>query len=219
MYSLSVLAKMKKINVDYYVSHIPPILKENPTGNYKYALENGMNIIEHAVPKIPDDCLFVPEGGAFKAAKEGIRRLANEIDSWAAAQGFTDLAVFLPSGTGTTALYLQKYSAFDIYTCSCVGDDAYLKEQFNALETTNHPRILEKKQKYRFGKLYEHLFITYKKLFNETGVEFDLLYDPIGWETLLNYPFDIPVLYIHQGGIKGNETMIERYQRKFRNFL
>jgi 1-aminocyclopropane-1-carboxylate deaminase/D-cysteine desulfhydrase-like pyridoxal-dependent ACC family enzyme len=217
MYSLSVLAKMKNIDVDYYVSHIPPLLKQNPAGNYKYALQNGMQIIEGALPLIKDDCLFVPEGGAYEDAQEGVKLLAYEIESWAKQNGFEKLAVFLPSGTGTTALYLQKYSSFDIYTCACVGDDSYLQKQFNALEQTNHPTILAKKQKYGFGKLYKNLYLTYKKLMDETHIEFDLLYDPIGWETLLNYSFDMPVVYIHQGGIKGNETMIERYRRKFEN--
>jgi 1-aminocyclopropane-1-carboxylate deaminase len=49
------------------------------------------------------------------------------------------------------------------------------------------------------------------------GVEFDLLYDPHGWLTLLENPelFDNPLLYIHQGGLLGNESMLKRYERKY----
>jgi 1-aminocyclopropane-1-carboxylate deaminase/D-cysteine desulfhydrase-like pyridoxal-dependent ACC family enzyme len=48
-------------------------------------------------------------------------------------------------------------------------------------------------------------------------VEFDLLYDPLGWRVLLEHIglFESPVLYIHQGGVLGNKSMLPRYQRKF----
>jgi len=48
-------------------------------------------------------------------------------------------------------------------------------------------------------------------------VEFDLLYDPHGWLTLLENPelFEKPLLYIHQGGLLGNESMLKRYERKY----
>ena len=47
----------------------------------------------------------------LKRASFGIEILANEIKSWAKEQNIEDkrLKVFLPSGTGTTALYLQKF--------------------------------------------------------------------------------------------------------------
>jgi len=71
MYSLSVLCKLRKWNFEYYTDHIPSYLEENPQGNYKYSLENGMNL------KIDEDF--------------------NKIDN---------LKIFLPSGTGTTSLFL-----------------------------------------------------------------------------------------------------------------
>ncbi len=43
---------------------------------------------------------------------------------------------------------------FEVLTCSCVGDDDYLKKQFDMLEIKNHPTILKKTKKYHFGKLY-----------------------------------------------------------------
>ena len=46
MYSLSVLAKLKGWEFVYFCEHIPEFLKENPSGNYKYALQNGMKIYE-----------------------------------------------------------------------------------------------------------------------------------------------------------------------------
>ena len=125
MYSLSVLCKLKKLKFDYYVKNIPSYLKENPDGNYKEALKNGMNIIFDEIPesffKIE---LFISEGGAVSEASFGIKILANEIEDWAKKNNIKNLKVFLPSGTGTTALYLQKYLPFEVLTCSCVGDDS-----------------------------------------------------------------------------------------------
>ena len=48
------------------------------------------------------------------------------------------------------------------------------------------------------------------------GVEFDLLYDPIGWKSLLEHEekLDGTPIYIHQGGLLGNVSMEERYKRK-----
>ena len=44
MYSLSVLAKLKNWKFNYYTNHISSFLEQNPVGNYKYALQNGMNL-------------------------------------------------------------------------------------------------------------------------------------------------------------------------------
>lgn len=224
MYSMSVLAKLKGWEFDYYVDHIPSFLKSNPSGNYKYALQNGMNIIEGKEPDImslisDSSIVYVSEGGADKEAKYGIKILADEILSWAKEKNIKDLKVFLPSGTGTTALYLQKYLPFDVYTCACVGDSEYLKKQFFELEPKEfHPKVLETPRKFHFGKLYRQNYEIWQELTKSTGIEFDLLYDPIGWQTLLGSPLvdgDVPLLYIHQGGLIGNETMIERYKRKY----
>ena len=222
MYSLSVLAKIKGLKFDYYVDHIASFLKENPVGNYKYALENGMNIKEETLPlSFKDDELLISEGGAVVEASFGIKILADEIILWTKENNIKNLKLFLPSGTGTTALYLQKYLPFEVLTCSCVGDDEYLTKQFLELEKENHPIIVKKDKKYHFGKLYKEFYEIHKELLNQTNIEFDLLYDSLGWlcfekyvKTLKNnsnYNF----LYIHQGGVLGNISMIERYKNKY----
>ena len=53
MYSLSVLAKMRGWEFEYFVEHIADYLKDNPHGNYKAALDNGMQISVGRVPLIP----------------------------------------------------------------------------------------------------------------------------------------------------------------------
>jgi len=105
MYSLSLLAKMKGLEFEYYVDHVAEYLKENPHGNYRKALHNGMKIIE-GYDQIPDKhtqgILFIEEGGRQKEAEFGIKILAEEITSWQTENALEDVNVFLPSGTGTT---------------------------------------------------------------------------------------------------------------------
>ncbi len=226
MYSLSVLAKIKGLDFIYYAKNLPSYLEKNPSGNYKEALKNKMILkLEEFKNNFLEDELFIPEGGALKEAKYGLQVLVNEIKSWVKEQKLEDtkLKVFLPSGTGTTALYLQKYLPFEVLTCSCVGDDEYLKKQFDMLETTNHPTILKKEKKYHFGKLYKEFYLKHLELLEKTNIEFDLLYDSLGWIVFENYVKNFEnkdnytFLYIHQGGVLGNETMLERYRYKFTN--
>ena len=221
MYSLSVLCRIKGLAFDYYVDHIASYLKENPLGNYKFALENGMNIIEKDLPNFFDEkTLFISEGGAVEQAAVGIEVLANEIKTWADENKIENLKIFLPSGTGTTALYLQKFLPFEVLTCACVGDEDYLKEQFLQLEKDNFPTILQRERKYHFGKLYKEFYEIHKELLKQTNIEFDLLYDSLGWicfeKYVNNYKNrDYTFLYIHQGGVIGNISMLERYKYKY----
>ena len=221
MFSLSVLCKLKNWQFDYYVEHTASFLKENPIGNYKYALENGMNIFEEKLPDFFDEeTLFISEGGAVVEASFGIEILANEIISWANENKIENLKIFLPSGTGTTALYLQKYLPFEVLTCACVGDEDYLKKQFNMLEKENHPTIIKAEKKYHFGKLYKEFYKIHNELLTQTNIEFDFLYDSLGWICLEKYletlqEKDFEILYIHQGGILGNISMLERYKNKY----
>lgn len=217
MYSLSVLAKIKGWEFDYYVDHIASYLVENPHGNYKGALENGISIMIGEYPKeYHDNTLFISEGGSVKEAEYGIKRLSDEIN-----RSYHDkkIDIFLPSGTGTTALYLQKHTDFKVYTTPCVGDSAYLQKQFETLESglSQYPIILNGEKKYHFGKLYREFFEIWIKLKKTTGIEFDLLYDPKGWLTMMAHKsvFKNDILYIHQGGLLGNESMLKRYGRKF----
>ena len=222
MYSLSSLCKLKSLKFEYYVDHIPENLKQNPIGNYKYSLQNGMLLYENKIPsEFEKDELFITEGGAVKQASLGIQKLAYEIETWVKENKIENLKVFLPSGTGTTALYLQKYLPYEVLTCACVGDEEYLQKQFNELEKQKFPTILKRKKKYHFGKLYKEFYEKYLDLKEQTNIEFDLLYDSLGWivfEDYLekNYDENVTYIYIHQGGIIGNESMLSRYEYKFK---
>ena len=221
MYSLSVLCKLRGWSFDYYVDHIASYLKETPSGNYKEALKNGMNIYEEEFPShLDENTLFINEGGALKEAQYGLEIVAQEIISWAEENSYENLKVFLPSGTCTTALFLQKFLPFPVLTCACVGNEEYLEKQFSNLEKTNHPIILQRKKKYHFGKLYKEFYSTYKDLYEQTNIEFDLLYDSLGFIVLEEYLNSLEndnskILYIHQGGLIGNISMGERYKHKY----
>jgi 1-aminocyclopropane-1-carboxylate deaminase len=223
MYALSKLCKFKRWEFIYFTNHIPKFLKENPEGNYLGALKNGAKIVEknlrgdelreYVLNLKNRDILVIEEGGRVKEAEEGIKILAEEINEYAKKN---NLKVFLPSGTGTSAYFLAKYLDSEVLTVPCVGGEEYLKKQFNILGGGKIPIILRPRKKYHFGKLYKNLFELWNELKN-AGIEFDLLYDPIGWDTILHYGLK-NILYIHQGGLKGNITMIKRYKRKFFNF-
>mgnify|MGYP000644995537 CR=1 FL=1 len=178
-------------------------------------------IHEIVLPNNPT-AVFVPEGGRCQEAEFGVKVLANEINEWVIKNKKENVKIVLPSGTGTTALFLQKnLSNIDVLTCACVGGDEYLKTQFSELEENSAmwPTILSAKKKYHFGKLYPEFYKQWQQLKQETSIEFDLLYDPLGWLTLLYYlkttNTDQDIIYIHQGGLVGNQSMLPRYQRKY----
>lgn len=229
MYSLSVLSKLKGWEFDYYTDHIPQYLRDNPVGNYKYATKNGMRVIVGRDKPNREEIensstVFVEEGGRDQNSSFGIKVLAKEIIDWQEKKDIKELDIFLPSGTGTTALFLQKFllemgNSSKVYTTPCVGDTQYLKKQFKMLESNSdkYPTIIKPKKKYHFGKLYKESYKIWLQLRQELEIEFDMLYDPVGWLTLIDnlQNFQKPILYIHQGGIKGNESMLERYKRKY----
>lgn len=223
MYSLSILAQIKGWEFIYFCDHIPEFLKVNPIGNYKYALQNGMKVMESkqkhkdSLSVVDEYSLHVEEGGRQSEAQEGIKILADELIADIKKANIQNPYLFLPSGTGTTALFLQKYLPFKVFTCSCVGDEVYLQKQFELLSLNGpFPTILKGMQKYHYGKLYVKLYVLWQKIKEKMGIEFDLMYDPVGWSVFLEH-IDLlegTPIYIHQGGILGNISMIERYKRK-----
>ena len=226
MYSLSCLAKIKNWEFIYYTNHIPSFLKSNPVGNYLEALKNGAKIIEinlkgeelrnFVLSQKDDKTLIIEEGGRIKESEYGIKILADEIREYVQKN---NLKVFLPSGTGTTAYFLAKHLDAEVMTVPCVGDENYLKKQFEWLGGGKTPTIIKPRKKYHYGKLYPELYKLWLEL-KRNGIEFDLLYDMVGWDSVLFHGLK-DILYIHQGGLKGNLTMVQRYERKMkgRDFL
>ncbi|WP_246058345.1 1-aminocyclopropane-1-carboxylate deaminase/D-cysteine desulfhydrase [Litorilituus lipolyticus] len=234
LYSLAALAKLRNWHLDFYCKPIPKWLIENPIGNYEGALSLGANIIEvdtltanledYVVKKtqpLSNSELFIPEGGRCHLASSGVELLAMEIIQDCNKHKLENPIVMLPAGTGTTALFLQRFLPYQVLTCACVGKKAYLEQQFEELEpdSTKWPHIISTKKNYHFGKLYPEFFKLWQDIKQQTQIEFDLLYDPLGWLSLQEYlnkkPTERPIVYIHQGGLKGNESMLPRYRRKY----
>ena len=225
MYSLSVLAKMKGWEFWYVCDHIPQFLKENPCGNYAEALKNGMSVFEsssreaYAKGLVDDVSMLVCEGGHQQEAHVGLQQLALELRGDIATHRLEKPIIFLPSGTGTTAFFLQQCLPYPIFTCPTVGDSDYLQQQWKELSTSSEdtfPTILPSSKKFHYGKLYPELYALWLRLKEEMGVTFDLVYDPVGWSVLLEHinALQGDLIYIHQGGILGNASMVERYERK-----
>jgi len=226
MMALAWIALQKGWEFEYYAP-LDQKLLQYPKGNLAKALQWGMKLKNksewpyggdlgvRSELEYTDGLCIIPEGLRLKEAQEGIAILAKEIVDWAKKNRKTP-KIFLPSGTGTTALYLQKYLPFRVYTVPCVGDEEYLRKQWRELDpSAPQPTVLSPPKKYRFGRLYLELFELWRELKEQTDVTFDLLYDPVGFATLLHHDLlDEDLLYIHQGGIMGNETMIERYKAK-----
>ncbi|MGB0495309.1 MAG: 1-aminocyclopropane-1-carboxylate deaminase/D-cysteine desulfhydrase [Kangiellaceae bacterium] len=239
--SIAALANLKGWELTFYVHNIPKWLHKKPIGNYAIALELGAKVIQWSKEnkknqftsmnefiqfkekKLSDDSLFIPEGGHSKTAEYGIERLAKEIEEYCDKESIEQLFIMLPSGTGTTALLLNQFLRhslidFSVVTCVCVGDKEYLQKQFSELSDDHNdwPKILPSIKKYHFGKLYKEHYELWLKLKKQTKIEFDLLYDPIGWRCLLDFINSHPqgnILYIHQGGLLGNQSMVSRYKR------
>ncbi len=221
MLAIAAMCKAKSWEFIYYTKPISKTQKTLEYGNYYNALRLGMKHqeIEHELYRdyiaslslhVDDKTFIIDQGGAIEEAKIGLKVLAKEIRD--AKLSVKSLAT--PSGTGTTALFLAlALPEFKVYTTPCVGDVEYLKTQMSALHVIpNNLVILEPKKKYHFAKPYPEFFEIYKKLL-ATSIEFDLLYAPSMWEALLAQT-DEEILYIHSGGVSGNESMLRRYLAK-----
>ncbi|WP_096025350.1 1-aminocyclopropane-1-carboxylate deaminase [Campylobacter lanienae] len=224
MYSISVLAKMRGVKFLYFTHHICDFLLKNPCGNYAAALKNGMEIhlSDNPSQSAKNECkysqdIFIPEGVAMSEAELGFKEQAKIIMDFAKQNGIK-FDIFLPSGTGCSAAFLAKnLDDMAVWTTPCVGDSDYLKREILSLDPFSKVNILNPPKKYHFGKIYAEIYAIYKELLDSCGVEFELLYDGVGWLTLMaNLDiFKGEILYIHQGGMLGNITLLDRYRRKF----
>lgn len=312
--ALSVFARINGFTLIFVCEKISTFLKQNPCGNYAFALQNGAQIVENshfssrremALSLREEMDIFIEEGVACKEAQWGFKTLADEI-KMQSKEMKRKFDIFLPAGTGASALYLAKFSEFRVFTCACVGDEGYLKRQMLALEPNFDIKIIDKKsdlreilspialnlppffakkypnlalnlltflqgaktcffelknsllrvknsllrakkspfqtknllenpansplcpkqkpqifilkipRKFHFAKPYKELLSIYQRALEQTGIEFSLLYDGVGLRTMLFYRdiFTRKVLYIHQGGTRGNVSLLERYKFK-----
>jgi 1-aminocyclopropane-1-carboxylate deaminase len=229
MLALAKLALHKKWDFHYYVKNLSKQLKQNPSGNYKQSLDFNMQVLELSSQNFTENYIrelysnnlnniyFFQQGGKQKEAELGLKQLADEIKQYTGIEGIKDYSVFIPSGTGASAYYLQKHlNSIDVYTVPCIGSEKYLTEQIDSIrdKSTKLPTIITSPLKYTFAKPHKDLIGQYRILLEQANIEFDLLYDPVGWISLLHNVNEIkkPIIYIHCGGVEGNQSMLARYK-------
>ncbi len=220
MLALARLARIKGWEFTWFTRPMPDWLRSHPAGNLRLALELGMQLMESPHPPVREEAdpatLWIPQGVAMPEAAFGFRQLAEEIMDF--ARDHPGLVVFVPSGTGTSAWYLQRFLPIPVWTVPCVGDAEYLRRQWATLREREadpwagpEPIILPSARN-PFGQPHPEYLKVWREL-QAAGITFDLLYDPPGWIALREWApaHDGPVLYIHGGGTEGNETMLKRY--------
>ncbi|WP_119344097.1 1-aminocyclopropane-1-carboxylate deaminase [Facilibium subflavum] len=228
MQAVAALTYHYQIPFDYWTRKVPANIKCAPQGNLQSALKLGMNLCEHEGKITTDflhtyyakshsgkDICILPQGGAASQAEAGMIVSATQIKHFLQKHNIAKASIFVASGTGATAFYLQKHlPCHQVVTTPCVGDKDYLIQQMHILGNDVLPMIIESEKKYRFGQCYREHLEMYEALLQQTGITFDLLYDPIAWQVLLaNYDRLIkPVIYIHCGGVLGNQAMLARYR-------
>lgn len=221
MLAIAAMCKEKNWEFVYYSKPISQTQKDDNCGNYFYSIRLGMqhieikdelykNYIASLRVNVEDKTFIIDQGGAVLEAQEGLEVLAKEIKK----DNLEPKSLATPSGTGTTALYLAlSLPEYKVYTTPCVGDVDYLKKQMKALHSIpDNLIILKPQKKYHFAKPYPEFLEIQKKLLN-TGIEFDLIYAPVTWKVLLEQT-DEEIIYIHSGGVTGNESMLKRYKQK-----
>ncbi len=230
MFSIACLCKQKGWEFHYYMKTLPSYLKDNVEGNLAQALELGMHIhevshnryekkIEELKHLEEEGSLLISQGGADALASEGLELLAKEINTWRSEKAIKNLSVVLPSGTGSSSLYLKAFLHKDIelYTVVLVGDEEFQLEQWKRLSKGPYPKILPSPKK-KFAKPYAQYLQMYQELKKETGIEFDLIYAPKTWiyGILELFEQESEILYVHTGGVSGNVSMLKRYAHKGR---
>lgn len=238
MLALAEVAQLMEKEFVYYCQRVPGWLLSDPIGNFLQALSYGMDLRREEFVEVDSmrdgSSLVIPQGMAMPEAEAGIRLLADSLIEFSLREfGNKKWVIFLPSGTGTTAFYLHKHlkkcANAEVWTVPCIGDADVLSRFFQKLNQTSKleiarlPEIVEGSEKEVFGGLSERYWLIYQELLNETGLEFDLLYDAKAWCVLVDRWGDrsgeidanTEIIYLHQGGVTGNESMISRYKRYF----
>jgi len=221
MLAIAALSQQKDWEFIYYTKTLSTQQKQQNDGNFFHSIELGMKHIELEETlykefvsslrlNLDEKTFIIDQGGAVDEARIGLEVLAQEIRE----SNLDVKSLATPSGTGTTALFLAlALPEYRVYTTPCVGDSKYLKEQMSALhKIPDNLIILEPAKKYHFAKPYPEFLKVYENLLG-SGIEFDLLYAPGMWKALLEQTEEV-ILYIHSGGVTGNDSMLKRYEKR-----
>lgn len=266
MLSLAHLCKYHNVPFLYVTRPVPSNLRNSP-GNFNRALHAGMHHIQiqnsqfrtfftdlppnqiqpliqsflqtHAPSFSEKSSLFIPQGGAWPGAEQGIEILAQEIRVQIQQLRHNHALVnklpiiFLPCGTGTTAFYLQKHLEHiaKVVAVPVSGDERYLVKQMrwlqssvthdpSSMKTSPFPDILRPRIRASFADVRPDKFRIWQEMSRSTHDEFqfDLIYAPKAWEEVMmaleegilgNGGQDI--MYYHTGGVEGNVSMLGQF--------
>ena len=178
---------------------------------------------------------FVPQGGAHPMAEEGMRILGGEIQGWIEKEAINEpVALCLPAGTGTTALYLAKSLEYvsqveRVIPIPCVGGPCVLRKQMEvlhpALEDISKLWFLDPDHvpRHGFGRPHRKDYAMWKQINSwHAGPEplhLDLIYAPRSWRTILgahDHMTDhgrLVIVYLHTGGYEGVCSQEDRYHQ------
>lgn len=159
MRALALLCQHKGAQFVYLTSRpVSSSLKQDPRGNFKDALQAGMQVVElrerahmDAVDRavgmkdllgIPlpaaaaGDALFVPMGAASPIVEQGVAHLCAELTDFIGQQDpGLPWKVIMASGTGSSALYAARAMVdAEVIAVPCVGDAAYLQSLLMQLD-------------------------------------------------------------------------------------
>jgi 1-aminocyclopropane-1-carboxylate deaminase len=180
--------------------------------------------------KMREDSLVIERGVASIKAKEGVDLLGEALKRHAEENYAQEsVNILLPSGTGTTCLFLAKYLDkhqvnAQVWTVPCVGKTDYLYTQMFELVPDmewirEHIHSFDSKSKFRRFAQPRLEFYEFWKQFKELyGIELDLIY---ATKTLLSFCdllhkntdlYNENWIYIHTGGEAGNVSQLQRYK-------
>jgi 1-aminocyclopropane-1-carboxylate deaminase/D-cysteine desulfhydrase-like pyridoxal-dependent ACC family enzyme len=234
-------AKEHGLEFDYFCRPLSTNARSEVQGNLALSLSLGMHLHECSdINKALEEfrashdmshILDLPRGVSCKEAEEGIAQLAQEIHDHF-VQNFggsrSSCLVFLPSGTGTTATFLnrhlQRLSRLSGHKASVIGVSVAMKpadllRQIQAQyphEELGYPLFTHPSRKRIRFAVPDHSVKAIWCAMKRKGVELDLIYGPVAWMTLFEYlpnidPRQTEVYYIHTGGLTGNDTQMHRY--------
>lgn len=225
MLTLSYIAKLKGYEFIYVTPPPSKTLEQSLEGNFALAAQNGtkfefykpsnVDMLKHKALEISKsyDGFFIPQGGVCEISKTGIYELSLELKE--DIKNLKNPAIFYVSGSGASAGYLSEFLPC-IFTTPAAGDTTYLGQIFLDMKISSSPTILNIKQKIPFAKPDIRLWDIYQEWL-KIGIEFDLIYDCLGWLCLKENldAFDgRDIVFIHSGGLSGNPTQIKRYEHK-----